>query len=154
MSWGLLGSISTSVRQFSVCQYIHFPLVYNSYTSFSPSLLVASFLDWMPKNVCYASCCWLVLFFIVFSLCLKLLLPQLWLLLLLCLLCPPVYHLSSQLCPWSPPWWGFHWHQVSMMWFCHHCWHQGALEVLLALPLCCSSNLFRLMLIMPWVLHS
>ena len=47
---------------------------------------------------------------------------------------------------------------IGLTWFCHHCWHQGALEVLLALPLCHSSDLhiwclFRLMQIMPWVLH-
>ena len=30
---------------------------------------------------------------------------------------------------------------VSIMWFCCHYWHQGTLEMLLALPLYCSSNL-------------
>ena len=44
------------------------------------------------------------------------------------------------------------------MWFCHHPWHQDALEVFLAMPLCHSSNLhlwylFRHVPIMPWVLH-
>ena len=58
----------------------------------------------------------------------------------------------------TPPWWGLQWCQVSRMWFCHSHWHWGTLDVLLALPLCHSSNislryLFRLMPIMPWVLH-
>ena len=64
---------------------------------------------------------------------------------------------SSEQLPWPPPWWGFQQYQVSMMWFCcHHC-HQGTFEVV-ALPLCHSSILhlrflFRLMPIIPWVLH-
>ena len=44
---GILMSVSTSI-----CPSIH-----NSHTSCSPSLWVASLLDWMPMDVCYASCC-------------------------------------------------------------------------------------------------
>ena len=40
-------------------------------------------------------------------------------------------------------WWSFLQHWVSKMWFCHHSWHQDALEVFL--PLCHSSNLHLLM---------
>ena len=53
------------------------------------------------------------------SLCLKSLLPWLWLLLLWWLWCLLVCHLFHQW-PWLPPWWGFLQHWVSMMWFCHH----------------------------------
>ena len=158
MSWHLSGGIGTSVHlsDISVSQYIHCSSVHNSHTSCSPSFWVVSILDWMPMDLCSASCCWLVLFFVVFSLFLKLLLLQLWLLYLPWLLCAPVCHVSSQLLHWPPPWRGFQWHQVSMMWFCHYHWHQGTMVVLLALPLCCSSNLrclLRHMPIMPWVLH-
>ena len=83
LPWGLggictlvhLSDISVSVST-SIC-----PSVHNSHTSCSPSLWVASLLDIMPMDVCYVSCCWPIPFFLVFSLCLKLLLPQLWLLL-------------------------------------------------------------------------
>ena len=53
---GISESISTSI-----C-----PSVYNSHTSFSPSLWVVSLMDWMPMDVYYASCCWLVPLFVVF----------------------------------------------------------------------------------------
>ena len=91
------------------------------------------------------------------SLCLKSLLPLLQLLLLQWLWCLLVCHLYHQW-PWLPLWWGFLQCWVSMMWFCHHPWHQEALEVFLAMPLCHSSNLhlwclFRPVPIMPWVLH-
>ena len=33
------------------------PSVHNSHIICSPSLWVASLLDWMPMDVCYASCC-------------------------------------------------------------------------------------------------
>ena len=96
-------------------------------------------------------------FFAVFSLCLELL--------LLCLqlyssseCCAWVHQLFFPHLPWPLPWWGIQWHQVNMMWFCCHHWHQGTLEVLKALPLCHSNNLlvrchFSLMPIMPWVLY-
>ena len=57
MSWGLCKGISISVRHFCVCQYIHCLTVYNSHTSCSPSLWIASLLDWMLMDVCHASCC-------------------------------------------------------------------------------------------------
>ena len=64
-----LSDISVSADA-SICLSVN-----NSHTSCSPSLWVASLLDWMPMDVCYAShCC---SFFVVFSLCLKLLLPWL-----------------------------------------------------------------------------
>ena len=77
-------------------------------------------------------------FFVVFLLCFKLLLPWLWLLFLQWPFCALVHHLSS---PWPPPWWGIQGYWVSMISICHHHWHQGTLEVLLALPLCHSNNL-------------
>ena len=128
--------------------------VHKSHTSWSPSLLVAPLLDWMPVDICYASCCCSLL---VFSLCPKLLLPQLWLL-LHWLLCSPMHHLCSEQLPLTPSLMGLQQHWVNMMWFCHHHWHQGTLEVLLVMPLWCSSNLhlrclFRLMPIMLPVLH-
>ena len=52
-----LGVISTSVRHFCVCQYIHCLLVHTSHTSCSPSLWAASLLDWMSMDVYYVSCC-------------------------------------------------------------------------------------------------
>ena len=69
------GDISTSVRHSvsvgtSTCLSVH-----NSHTSCSPSLSVASLLDWMPMDVYCASCC--CPFFVVFSLCLTFLLPWL-----------------------------------------------------------------------------
>ena len=57
MSLGLLGAsvylsgISVSVSA-TICLSVH-----NSHTSCSPSLWVASLLDWVPMDVCYASCC-------------------------------------------------------------------------------------------------
>ena len=57
MSWGLWGAsihlsgISVSVSTLN-CLSAH-----NSPTSCSPSLLIASLLDWMPMDVCNASCC-------------------------------------------------------------------------------------------------
>ena len=62
---------------------------------------------------------------------------QLWWCLLVC-------HLFHQW-PWPLPWWGFLQHWVSVKWFCHHPWCWDALEVLLALPPCHSSNLHLLM---------
>ena len=53
----VFGGISTSVRHFCVCQYIHCLSVHNSHTSCSSSLWVASLLEWMPMYVCYASYC-------------------------------------------------------------------------------------------------
>ena len=99
------------------------------------------FLYWTACLWMSAMLCAFVPFFVVFSLCLKLLQPQLWILLLQWLLCALVHHLPSKWLPWLPPWWGFQWHQVSRMWFCGHCWHLGTLKVLLALAVCCSSNL-------------
>ena len=90
----------------------------------------------------------------VFPLCLVLLLllplPHLW------QLCD-VLLLSLWLFPKPPPWCDYQWHWVSLMWFCHHCWCWLTQEVLLASPLCHSSNfgprcLLRHMPIMPWVL--
>ena len=57
MSLGLLGDICTSVRNFSVCWYIHCISVHNSHASCPPSLWVASLLDWIPIYVCFAPCC-------------------------------------------------------------------------------------------------
>ena len=68
------------------------------------------------------------------------LLPQLWLLLLQWWWCLLVCHLFHLLCQ-PPPSLGFLQHTVSVIWF--YC-HQGALEVLLALPLCHSSSVFVL----------
>ena len=51
------------------------------------------------------------------------------------------YVISYHWWPWLPLWWGFLQCWVSMMWFCHHPWHQDALEVVLVMPLCHSSNL-------------
>ena len=81
----------------------------------------------------------------------------LWLLLLWLQWCLPGCHLFHQW-PWLLPWWGFLQHWVSMKWLNHHPWCWEALEVLLALPLCCSSNLhlwclFWLMPIILWVFH-
>ena len=45
--WGILVSVSTPI-----CFSVH-----NSHASFSPSLWVASLLDWIPMDVCYVSCC-------------------------------------------------------------------------------------------------
>ena len=56
-----------------------------------------------------------VAFFVVFSLSLKLLLPQLQLLLLWWLLCALLCHLFIQWLHWPPPWWGFQQCQVNMM---------------------------------------
>ena len=53
------------------------------------------------------------------SLCLKSLLPWLWLLLLQWLWCLLVCHLYHQWL-WLPLWWGFLQCWISMMWFCHH----------------------------------
>ena len=91
------------------------------------------------------------------SLCLKSLLPLLWLLLLRWLWCLLVCHIYHWW-PWLPLWWGFLQCLVSVMWFCHHPLHQEALEVFLAMPLYHSSNphlwcLFTPVPIMPWVLH-
>ena len=52
-----LGGSAHHVRHFSVCQYIHCLLVHQSHASCSPSLWVASLLDWMLMDVCYVSCC-------------------------------------------------------------------------------------------------
>ena len=86
-----LSGISVSVST-SICLSVH-----NSHTSYSPSLWVASY---------WTGCPWMsamlhaiVPFFVVFSLCLKLLLPQLQLLPLQLLLCAPVHHLSPH---WLP----------------------------------------------------
>ena len=52
--WGAsvhLSDISVSTDA-SICLSVN-----NSHTSCSPSLWVASLLDWMPMDVCYASCC-------------------------------------------------------------------------------------------------
>ena len=101
------------------------------------------------------------LYFILYlscsSLCLKSLLPQLQLLLLQWLWCLLVCHLYH-LWPWLPLWWAYLQHSVSMMWFCYHPWHEDALEMFLAIPMCHSNNLhlqclFRPVPIMPWVLH-
>ena len=56
--WG--ASVHLSGISVSVSTYI-FPLVHNSHTSCFPSLWVASLLDWMPMDACYASCCCLVM---------------------------------------------------------------------------------------------
>ena len=121
-----LGGNSSSVRHFGVCQYIHcVSLWVDSYwTGYFWMFL-------MPHAV--------VPFFVV-PLCLRPLLQH-----------SSDYHspvtgvysslsfLSLVTVP--PPWWGFLQHWVRVVWFCCHCWCQGALEVLLALPLCYSSNL-------------
>ena len=60
MSWGLFGYTGTSVRHF----FVYLPSLH----SCSPSLWVAWLLDLMPMDVCYASCCWLVLSCSVFIL--------------------------------------------------------------------------------------
>ena len=92
--------------------------------------------------------------FFVVLLCLRPVLPWLWLLLLWWLWCLPVCNLFHQLLG-LPVCWGFLWHWVRVMQFSHHCWHQGALEVLLALPQCHSGNLnlWCLFRLMAWVLH-
>ena len=76
---GVFGQHQYICQAFCVYQYIHCLSVHKSY-SCSPSLWVASLLDWMPMDVCYGSCC--CSFFVVFSLCLNLLLPRLQFLLL------------------------------------------------------------------------
>ena len=144
MAWGLgrrlyttyvLGSfrgISTSVRHFCVCQYIHLSSQFISHTSCFPSLWVASLLDWMSMDVCYASCCcsFLCSVFIMSQVSTTMAMTT----------TPPVTAVCSgmssllSVVTWPPPLWGFQQHQVSMMWFCCHCLHQGTLEVLLALP--------------------
>ena len=48
---------------------------------------------------------------------------------------------SISLWPWPLPWWSFLQHWVSVKWFCCQPWCWDSLEVLLALPLCHSSNL-------------
>ena len=48
---GSFGGISTSIRHPFIS-----PSVHNSHTSCSPSLWVASVLNWMPVDICYASC--------------------------------------------------------------------------------------------------
>ena len=69
MSWGLWGAsvhpiclevfegISTSLRHFCVCQYIHCLTIHYSHTSHSSSLGVASLLALMSMDFCSASCC-------------------------------------------------------------------------------------------------
>ena len=135
---GTRGHICTSVRYFCVSTSIasHFLTVIPVAPHHCGLLLYWTGCLWMSAML-HA----VVPFFVVFSLCLKPLLPWLWLLLLWWLLCAPVWHLFFQALPWAPPWWGFQWHQVSMMWLCHCHGHKGTLEVLLALPLCHSSNL-------------
>ena len=129
---------------------------YGRYTSYVGGLGASAHLSgfWClslhPLDVHYASSCtFLVVHYVSSPFYLLLLLWWLW-----CLL---VCHLFHQW-PWLPLWWGFLQNWVRMMWFCHHHWHQGVLEVLLALPLSHSRNLhlqclFMLILIMPWVLH-
>ena len=72
MSWVFLGCISMSIRNFCICWYIHCFSIHNSHTRCSPSLWVVSLLDWIPAML-HA----VVPFFVVFSLCFKLLLPWL-----------------------------------------------------------------------------
>ena len=53
-TWGAsvhLSDISVSVST-SICQSVH-----NGHTYCSPSLWVASLLDWMSMDVCFDSCC-------------------------------------------------------------------------------------------------
>ena len=61
MFWGL-GGHQHSVRHFCVCQYISCLSIPNSHSSCSPSLWVASLLDWIFMDISYA----VVLFFVVF----------------------------------------------------------------------------------------
>ena len=101
------GGISSSLRHFGVCQYIHcLSLWVDSY-----------FTGWFWMFVMLHA---VVPFFVV-SLHLRPLLPQLQLLLLWWLCCLLVCHLFHQLL-WPPPWWGFLQYWVRVMWFC---WHQG-----------------------------
>ena len=165
MSWGLwgilyiltclgvFGGISASVRAF-LCVSVH-PFASQFITVIqvcSPSLWVASLLDWMPRDDCYAShcSCFLCSVFIMSQASATKPMTTTLQVTVVCSQC----HLSSQWLPCPPPWLGFQQHQVSMMWFCHHCWHQGTLQVL-ALPLYGSSNLHLrcLFSFMPWVLH-
>ena len=72
MTWGhmytayILGSFwGASVHQSGISVSFStsiFLAVHNSHTSCSPSLWVASLLDWIPMVVCYASCCCSFLF--------------------------------------------------------------------------------------------
>ena len=158
---GTLEGICISLGHF--CVYWYICLSISSYQSYQLLNIIVGHLQshvWLTLvPVCSGDCSYcsvgleacgymlrlhsvnLFFLFVVFSLCLNLLLSQLWPLLLLWLFCAPVLHLSSWLLPWPHPWWGYQQCWVRMMWFCHHYWHWGTPEVLLALPLCCRSNL-------------
>ena len=90
--------IGASVRHFCVSISIC-PSVHNGHTSCPPIMVGCLFtgLDVYGCMLCFMflNCS----FLLVFSLCLKLLLPCYY----SCDLCAPVGHLSSQLLPWPPP---------------------------------------------------
>ena len=154
--WGLLGA-SVHVADISVsCQCMHCFSVHRSHTSCCPSLWVASLLDWMPMDVCNASCCcsFLCSIFIISQSSITMATtatppmtvvhPDTSSLLSMVTMAPSLMGLPVTLghhdVVLPPP--------LTL----------GHLEELLALPLCHSSNLslrclFRLMPIMPRVLH-
>ena len=108
------GGTSTSVRHFcvstSICLSVH-----NSHNSCSPSLWVASLLDWMPIDVWYASCC--CSFLCSVSIMSQASTTMAVTTTVVTVVCSD-NHLFSQWLPWPPPWWGLQQHQISMMWFC------------------------------------
>ena len=114
---GSFGGISTSLRHFSVCQYIHCLSVNNSHASCFPSFgLLLTGLD-APMDVLYASCCCSFLCsFIMSQASTTMVITS----------TPPVTVVSSgtsslpSTVTMAPSLMGFQHHQVSMMWFCHH----------------------------------